>query len=125
MTAAQYSGPSSVGCSVTSVIHKRFRASTVKRRLTRSELGSAAGVADGAAAASAPVQALGAGLAHQPGDPLAVDRQAKAEGQFGVLWEDVLPGEEGSRPFEGFIFQLQPALLPAELGEFLLFRAGR
>ena len=42
------------------------------------ELGCGGRVADGAAAASAPVEALDAGLAHQPGDPLAVDRQAQA-----------------------------------------------
>ena len=43
MTAAQYSLPSIVGCSVTSVIHSRFGWSTVKFRSTRSVAGSAAG----------------------------------------------------------------------------------
>ena len=47
-------------------------------------IGVRGGVADGAAVASAPVEALDAGLAHQPGDPLVVDRQAEPQGQLGV-----------------------------------------
>ena len=43
MTAAQYSLPSSVGCSVISVSHNRFGASTSNCRLTRSAHGSASG----------------------------------------------------------------------------------
>jgi hypothetical protein len=35
MTAAQYTFPSPVGCSVMSVIHKRFGSSAVKSRLTK------------------------------------------------------------------------------------------
>ena len=84
MTAAQYTLPSSVECSVISVIHKRFGSSAVKSRLTRSALACGVGVADGAAVASPPVEALDPGLTHQPGDPLEVDRQAEAERQFGV-----------------------------------------
>ena len=38
-------------------------------------VGVRGGVADGAAVASEPVEALDAGLAHEPGDPLVVDRQ--------------------------------------------------
>jgi hypothetical protein len=34
--------------------------------------------------ASSPVEALDAGLAHQPGDPLVVDRQPEPKGQLGV-----------------------------------------
>ena len=56
----------------------------MKSRLTRSALGLRVRVADGAAAASAPVQALDPGLAHQPGDPLEVDRQPQPERQLGV-----------------------------------------
>jgi hypothetical protein len=41
-------------------------------------------VADGAATASAPGQALDAGGAHQPGDPLEVHRQPEPEGELGV-----------------------------------------
>jgi hypothetical protein len=37
-----------------------------------------------AAAVSAPVEALQAGLAHEPGDPLVVHRQAQTERQLGV-----------------------------------------
>jgi hypothetical protein len=43
MTAAQYTFPSAVGCSVMSVIHSLFGTSTVNWRLTRSSLGWAAG----------------------------------------------------------------------------------
>ena len=47
-------------------------------------------VTDGAAAASAPVEALHAGLSHQPRDALVVDRHAEAEHQFGVhAWPSV------------------------------------
>jgi hypothetical protein len=41
-------------------------------------------VAHRAATAAAPVEALDAGLAHQPGDPFVVDRDAQPEGQLGV-----------------------------------------
>jgi hypothetical protein len=41
-------------------------------------------VAHGASASSATVEALDAGLAHQPGDPFVVDRDPQAEGEFGV-----------------------------------------
>ena len=67
-----------------SVIHSRFGASTVNCRLTRSALGCGGRVADRAAVASAPVEALDPGLAHQPGDPLEVHRQAQPERQLGV-----------------------------------------
>ncbi|BAK36021.1 hypothetical protein MLP_30070 [Microlunatus phosphovorus NM-1] len=43
MTAAQYTLPSTVGCSVMSVSHNRFGPSTVNRRLTRSLAGMACG----------------------------------------------------------------------------------
>jgi hypothetical protein len=33
---------------------------------------------------SAPVEALHAGFAHQPGDPFVVDRHPEAEGELGV-----------------------------------------
>jgi len=55
--------------------------STVNCRLTRSELGAASG---SPTAASAPVKAPDAGLAHQPGDPLVVDHQSQPESQLGV-----------------------------------------
>src|SRR5918998_1709286 len=41
-------------------------------------------VAEGAAAASPPVEALDPGVAHQPGDPLEVDWKPETEGQLGV-----------------------------------------
>jgi hypothetical protein len=47
-------------------------------------------VANCAAAASPPVQALDPGLAHQSGDPLEVDRQTQAQRQLGVhAWRAV------------------------------------
>ena len=67
-----------------SVTHSRFGASTANWRSTRSALGCGVRVAHGAAVASAPVEALDPGLAHQPGDPLVVDRQPEPEGQLGV-----------------------------------------
>jgi hypothetical protein len=59
ITAAQYTVPSAVGC-----------------------LGG--WVADRAAAASAPVEALDAGGAHQPGDSLEVHHQPEPQRQLGV-----------------------------------------
>jgi hypothetical protein len=41
-------------------------------------------VADGTAAASAPVEALDAGLAHQPCDPLEVHQQPESQCHLGV-----------------------------------------
>jgi hypothetical protein len=41
-------------------------------------------VADGAAAASAPVEALDASVAHEPGDSLEIHRKPKPERQFSV-----------------------------------------
>ena len=43
MTAAQYTLPSLVGCSVISVTHNRLGPSTLNWRLTKSELGFASG----------------------------------------------------------------------------------
>src|SRR5512143_3575809 len=53
-------------------------------------------------------------------------RRRQAHGPAGkLLWENVLPGEKRSRAFEDLVFQLEPTLLLAELGEFLLFRGGQ
>ena len=38
--------------------------------------------------------------------------------------EDVLPGEVRDRPLEDLVLHLQAALVPAQLGEFLLLVAG-
>jgi hypothetical protein len=81
MTAAQYSFPSWVGCSVISVSHSRSVASTVKVPLDQVLLSSLPGRA---ATVSAPVQALDTRLAHESRDPLVVDSQAPPQRQFGM-----------------------------------------
>ncbi len=48
------------------------------------DVGLGVRVPDGAAVASAPVEALDAGRAHQPGDALVVDRQAEPQRQLCV-----------------------------------------
>jgi hypothetical protein len=82
MTAAQYSFPSCVGCSVISVIHNRF----VDHELAVDQVDGRlrAWVAHGAAAPSPPVEALDPGVAHQPGDPLDVHRHAEPEHELGM-----------------------------------------
>jgi len=52
----------------------RFVEGEVAVDQVRAGLGVGVAVADGAAVTSASVEALDAGLAHQPGDPLEVDR---------------------------------------------------
>ena len=49
-----------------------------------------------AAAATAPVEALDTGLAHQPGDPLVVHRQAQPEGELGVHSRPAVSGSSGN-----------------------------
>jgi hypothetical protein len=84
MTAAQYSLPSPVGCSV--IIGDPQTVRPVHREVPFDQVSGGFGgrVADRAAAAPAPVQALDARGPHQPSDPLAVDRQPQAEPQLGV-----------------------------------------
>ena len=81
MTAAQYSFPSAVGCSVMSVSHSRSRPVTVNCAVYQVLLGR--GV-DQVLPAFAAVDALQPVLAHQPGDPLAVHRLAQAQHQLGM-----------------------------------------
>ena len=81
MTAAAYSFPSAVGCFGNIRQPQPVRPGDGELpvdQVGRGRLGRLA------AAVSAPVEALQAGLAHQPGDPLVVDRQAQPEREFGV-----------------------------------------
>jgi hypothetical protein len=67
-------------------------------------------VADRAATLSAPVEALDAGLAHQSGDALEVDRQAEPEGELGVYpRRAVRPAGLGVNLFD--VFEQQFVLL--------------
>ena len=72
--------PSSVGCSVMSLTQSRSGPSTVKRRLTRSSLGTAFGSRRVQPCAATPVDAFDPGLAHQPPDPFAADAHARPRG---------------------------------------------
>src|SRR4051794_22079868 len=42
-----------------------------------------------------------------------------------LLWEYVLPSEVGGRPLEDLILQLEPPILPPQLGKLLLLSAGQ
>jgi hypothetical protein len=81
MTAAQYSFPSPAGCSVMSVSHSRSGAVTVNWRRTRS---SSVAAFTRLRRPLRRVDALDAGLPHEPLDALAVNFDAQAEAQLGV-----------------------------------------
>jgi hypothetical protein len=57
----------------------RFGSSTLNRRVTRSEPGSASRVAQGATVASTPVEALDAGRTQESGDPFKIHRHPRVQ----------------------------------------------
>ena len=61
---------------------------------------------------------------HPAGHRDVESRRRRVHGPAGrLLWENVLPGEVRGRPLEDLDFHLQPPLVPAQLGEFLLLLA--
>ncbi len=78
MTAAQYTLPFLGGVFGDVGAPQLVRAVDDEVPVDQVDVGLGVRVAHGAAAASAPVEALDPGLAHQPGDPLVVDHHARA-----------------------------------------------